>query len=131
MTHINTLDPLLERRDLDNNIDKWFDDRGITLHGSPMGQAIKTLEETTELLEALNKGSEEETIDAIGDIYVTLRGVCQTAGLNFTYCVEQAYNEIKDRKGTLGPDGIFRKDDHPNQAYMELYVDDEGEAHAG
>ena len=38
---------------VDNKIDKWFGDRGITRHGKPLGQAIKTLEETTELLDAI------------------------------------------------------------------------------
>ena len=39
----------------DIHIDKWFDDRGITKNGNAMSQAIKTLEELTELFDALNK----------------------------------------------------------------------------
>jgi len=42
-------------RDVDDLIDYWFDDRGISKNGKPMGQAIKTLEETTELLDHLIK----------------------------------------------------------------------------
>jgi len=49
-------------------------------------------------------------MDAIGDIYVTLRGVCRTYGVNMDMCIEQAYNEIKDRTGHLGEDGVFVKD---------------------
>ena len=41
--------------EVDVLIDQWFWDRGITQNGKPMAQAIKTLEETTELLDALNK----------------------------------------------------------------------------
>lgn len=106
---INTLDPMNRRRDVDNGIDIWFYERGITTNGTAMGQAIKTLEETTELLEGINKGNEAEIRDAIGDIYVTLRGVCSVLDIEFIECAEQAYDEIKDRKGTLGSDGIFRK----------------------
>jgi len=95
---------------LDKKIDTWFHDRGIIENGKPMGQAIKTLEETTELLDALNKGDEAEIKDAIGDIYVTLRGVCLTSGFFLDECVALAYEEIKDRKGHLGSDGVFVKD---------------------
>lgn len=106
---MNTLDPMIKRRDLDNGIDIWFYERGITTNGTALGQAIKTLEETTELLEGINKGDDREIRDAIGDVYVTLRGVCSVLDIEFLECVDQAYNEIKDRRGTLGCDGIFRK----------------------
>jgi hypothetical protein len=96
--------------EVDILIDEWFGDRGITKNGKPMAQAIKTLEETTELLDALNKDDLEEIKDAIGDIYVTLRGVCLTRGVFFEDCVHQAYNEIKDRTGYLTPEGTFVKD---------------------
>ena len=44
----------------DKHIDQWFNDRGIAKNGKPMAQAIKTLEETTELLDALNKDDRYE-----------------------------------------------------------------------
>ena len=94
----------------DAHIDNWFNDRGITKNGKPMSQAIKTLEEVTELFDALNKDNIEEVMDAIGDIYVTLRGVCLTYGVNMDECIDQAYNEIKDRKGYLTPEGTFVKE---------------------
>jgi len=94
----------------DIHIDRWFADRGITENGKPMAQAIKTLEETTELLDAINKQDIREITDAVGDIYVTLRGVCLTTGISFDECVSQAYHEIKDRKGYLTPEGTFVKE---------------------
>ena len=94
----------------DVHIDKWFDDRGITKNGKPMAQAIKTLEELTELFDALNKDDRYEVMDALGDIYVTLRGVCLTYGVNMDECIDQAYEEIKDRKGHLTPEGTFIKE---------------------
>ena len=95
---------------VDEKIDKWLDDRGITENGKVMGQAIKTLEETTELLDAINHNNCEEIMDAIGDIYVTLRGVCKVSGISFDKCVEGAYNEIKDRRGYLSSGGTFVKE---------------------
>ena len=94
----------------DIHIDKWFEDRGIVENGKPMAQAIKTLEEVTELFDALNKKNTHEVMDAIGDIYVTLRGVCLTYGVDMDDCIDQAYNEIKDRKGYLTPEGTFVKE---------------------
>ena len=94
----------------DIHIDRWFEDRGIVKNGKAMSQAIKTLEEVTELFDALNKKDTHEVMDAIGDIYVTLRGVCLTYGVDMDDCIDQAYNEIKDRKGYLTPEGTFVKD---------------------
>jgi hypothetical protein len=36
--------------------------------------------------------------------------LCADMGLDFVECVEQAYTAIKDRKGTLRPDGVFVKE---------------------
>jgi NTP pyrophosphatase (non-canonical NTP hydrolase) len=95
---------------INQKIDKWMHDRKIPENGKPMAQAIKTLEETTELLDALNNGDKAEAMDAVGDIYVTLRGVCLTAGFSFDDCINQAYNEIKNRTGYLNSAGTFVKD---------------------
>ena len=98
------------REYLDKKIDIWFHDRGIIKNGKPMSQAIKTLEETTELLEALNRNDEKLTKDAIGDIYITLKGVCLTSGFFLDECIALAYDDIKDRTGYLREDGTFIKD---------------------
>lgn len=39
-----------------------------------------------------------------------LMALCDSMGLDFIECVEMAYNEIKDRKGTLREDGVFVKE---------------------
>ena len=96
--------------DLDDNIKQWGKDRLITVNGQPITQAIKTLEETHELLEAINTNNREEIIDAIGDIVVTLIMQCELQKVTLRKCVESAYNEIKDRTGTLNEQGDFIKD---------------------
>ena len=95
---------------VDEKIDQWFEDRGIVANGKTMSQAIKTLEETTELIDAINTNNLLEIIDAVGDIYVTLRGVCVVQGIDLDDCAKLAYNEIKDRKGHLRADGTFVKE---------------------
>ena len=89
---------------------QWGEARGIVQNATAMSQAIKTLEETTELLAAINKKNIEETKDAVGDIVVTLIMVCAVLDLDLVDCLKGAYNEIKDRKGYLTKEGVFIKE---------------------
>ena len=89
---------------------QWGEARGIVQNATAMSQAIKTLEETTELLAAINKKNLEETKDAVGDIVVTLIMVCAVLDINLVDCLKGAYNEIKDRKGYLTKEGVFVKE---------------------
>ena len=85
-------------------------DRGIVQHGKPLGQAIKTLEEVTELLDAINRNDMPEIKDAVGDVVVTLIMCCATLDIDLTECLAGAYEQIKDRKGTLLASGVFVKE---------------------
>ena len=89
---------------------QWGIDRGIVQHGKPIGQAIKTLEEVTELLDAINRNDMPEIKDAVGDVVVTLIMCCATLDIDLTECLAGAYKEIKDRKGTLLASGVFLKE---------------------
>ena len=88
----------------------WGEARGIVQNATAMSQAIKTIEETTELLAAINKKNIEETKDAVGDIVVTLIMVCAVLDINLVDCLKGAYTEIKDRKGYLTKEGVFVKE---------------------
>ena len=89
---------------------QWGTDRGIVQHGKPIGQAIKTLEEVTELLDAINRGDMPEIKDAVGDVVVTLIMVCATLDIDLTECLAGAYDQIKDRRGYLTASGVFVKE---------------------
>ena len=89
---------------------RWGEARGIVKNGKAISQAIKTLEETTELLDAINRKNLVDAKDAIGDVVVTLIMVCAILDLNLVDCLQGAYEEIKDRKGYLTPDGTFIKE---------------------
>ena len=97
---------------LEDLIRRWGEDRGITINGNSMTQAIKTLEETTELLDAINKGDRREMVDAVGDVVVTLIMICEIENTSLEYCMEKAWLEIKDRKGFLTKEGNFIKEDN-------------------
>ena len=89
---------------------QWAEARGIVQNSTGLAQAKKTQEELDELVDALTKGDREATIDAYGDILVTLIVGCACEDLDLVTCLEAAYKEIKDRSGTMGADGIFYKD---------------------
>jgi len=89
---------------------QWGEVRGIVQNATAMSQAIKTLEETTELLDAINKKNLDEAKDAVGDIVVTLIMVCAVLDINLVDCLKGAYAEIKDRKGYLTKEGVFVKE---------------------
>ena len=93
----------------ENLVIMWGTDRGIVQNSNNMAQAIKTLEEVTELIEAIHKGDKAAQIDAYGDILVTLIIGCATADLDLVTCLDSAYEQIKDRKGCLDAQGVFHK----------------------
>ena len=88
---------------------QWGEARGIVQNSTPAAQAKKTLEELDELYAAIKKGDREAMKDAYGDILVTLVMGCACADLDLVDCFKGAYEEIKDRKGYLTPEGIFVK----------------------
>ena len=96
--------------EIEMEVVRWGEARGIVQNSNPMAQATKTDEEVTELFEAIAANDREAMIDAYGDILVTLVMGCATADLDLVSCFRHAYEQIKDRTGTLGPDGIFYKD---------------------
>jgi len=97
-------------QDIEKKVFDWGVARGIVQHGQPIGQAIKCLEEVTELLDSINKNRDAAVADALGDIWVTLVMTAATMNMSLLDCMYGAYDEIKDRKGYLTPEGVFVKD---------------------
>jgi NTP pyrophosphatase (non-canonical NTP hydrolase) len=82
-------------------IREWARVRGIYKQGDSKTQYVKLQEEAGELAKALLDRDMEEIQDAIGDIVVVLTNLAKIEGLNIEDCIESAYNEIKDRKGSM------------------------------
>jgi len=89
---------------------RWGEARGIVKNGKAISQAIKTLEEVTELLDAINRKNLDDAKDAVGDVVVTLIMVCAILDINLVECLQGAYTEIKHRKGYLTSEGTFIKE---------------------
>lgn len=88
---------------------QWSEARKIIPNSTALAQSVKAVEEINELVKALEDDNMDEAIDAVGDTVVCLINVCALMDVNLVDCLKAAYNEIKDRKGYLGTDGIFVK----------------------
>jgi NTP pyrophosphatase (non-canonical NTP hydrolase) len=68
---------------------------------------MKLIQETGELSDNICKG--KDIRDDIGDMMVVLINIAERNNLTLDECLEVAYNDIKDRKGTM-IDGVFVKE---------------------
>lgn len=99
--------------EVEMNVIRWSEARRIIPNATPESQFLKAVAEMGELADALNKGDMAGIKDGVGDVLVCLINFCALQDLSMTQCLELAYNEIKDRKGTLMPNGVFVKDEAP------------------
>ena len=90
-------------------IREWANERGLYEHGDAKTQALKLVEEVGETCRAILKNKDHDAIDGIGDCVVVLTNLAELMGVSIEDCIEQAYNEIKDRTGKMD-NGTFKKD---------------------
>lgn len=91
-------------------VERWASDRGILDHSSPQAQLLKTVSELGELSDATLHDNMADVTDGIGDVLVTLIIYARLQGVGIGYCLESAYQTIKDRRGRLTPEGVFVKE---------------------
>lgn len=89
---------------------RWAEDRRIIPNATPTSQLLKAVSEMGELADAEGKRDLDAIKDAVGDVLVCLINYCALRDLDVVSCLTGAYEQIKDRKGTLMPDGTFVKD---------------------
>ena len=92
------------------NVIRWAEARKIIPHAMASTQLMKAITEMGELVDAELKDNMPEIKDAVGDVMVCLINYCALKDISLVKCLEGAYEEIKDRKGTLMPNGVFVKD---------------------
>ena len=92
------------------NVIRWAEQRKIIPRATASSQLMKAVTEMGELVDAELKSDMPEIKDAVGDVMVCLINYCALKDISLVKCLEGAYNEIKDRKGTLMPNGVFVKD---------------------
>ena len=89
---------------------RWAEARRIIPNATPTSQLMKAVSEMGELADAEGKRDIEAIKDAVGDVLICLINYCALRDLDVTSCLKGAYEQIKDRKGTLMPDGTFVKE---------------------
>jgi NTP pyrophosphatase (non-canonical NTP hydrolase) len=92
------------------DIIRWAEARQIIPNSNSQTQLLKAVSELGELADAIIKQDAQGIVDGVGDVMVCLIIYCGLLDINLVDCMEYAYNEIKDRKGTLLPNGVFVKE---------------------
>lgn len=95
---------------VESQVAEWAKARQIIPNSNPPTQLLKTMSELGELADATIQGNMAKVIDGVGDVLVTLIIYCALQNIDLTACLVAAYDEIKDRKGTLLPNGVFVKE---------------------
>jgi NTP pyrophosphatase (non-canonical NTP hydrolase) len=96
--------------DVEIKVIQWAEARKIIPNAKPYTQLMKAGSEMGELFDAELKNDLPMIKDGVGDVLVCLINYCALKDINMVDCLKDAYNEIKDRKGTLMPDGTFVKE---------------------
>ena len=112
-------------RDLEMKVLQWAEARKIIPRATPQAQLNKALEELAELFKAESRGDMDGVKDGVGDVVVCLINYCALKDIDLVDCLAGAYDEIKDRRGMLMPDGTFVKE-VPNENPDDLRRAGEG-----
>lgn len=121
---------------LQRSIISWGEAKGLTAPEAATKQTLKMFAEAGELADAVLKDTniddedyiaDEDILDGIGDVLVTLILLAEIKGTTFEECLNVAYAEIAGRKGvTL--DGVFIKESDPRYACAVAMLDGRNEA---
>lgn len=96
--------------DVEMKVIQWAEARRILPNSTSQTQLLKTMSELGELADAIIKRDRPGIVDGLGDVLVTLIIVAAKEDVDLVDCLKSAYNEIKDRTGTMLPNGVFIKD---------------------
>lgn len=96
--------------DIEMKVIQWAEARRILPNSTSQTQLLKTMSELGELADAIIKRDRPGIVDGLGDVLVTLIIVAAKEDVDLVDCLKSAYNEIKDRTGTMMPNGVFIKD---------------------
>ena len=89
---------------------RWSEARKIIPNSTPDTQLLKAMSELGELADATIKKDRAGIVDGVGDVMVCLVNYCALQDIDLVSCMGSAFKEIKHRKGTLMPNGVFVKE---------------------
>ncbi|MGI1705579.1 MazG-like family protein [Enterococcus faecalis] len=90
-------------------VEEWAREKNLDI-AEPEKQMLKVVEEVAA---ALARNNKNDLRDGIGDVVVTLVILAIQNDMDLYECLNQAYNEIKDRKGK-NVNGVFVKESDLN-----------------
>ncbi|HAP5734583.1 TPA: hypothetical protein IU259_002800 [Enterococcus faecalis] len=93
-------------------VEEWAKEKRLDKAESEK-QMLKVIEEVGEVAAALARNNKNDLRDGIGDVVVTLVILAMQNDMDLYECLNQAYNEIKDRKGK-NVNGVFVKESDLN-----------------
>lgn len=93
-------------------VEEWAKEKHLD-KAEPEKQMLKVIEEVGEVGAALARNNKNDLRDGIGDVVVTLVILAMQNDMDLYECLNQAYNEIKDRKGK-NVNGVFVKESDLN-----------------
>ena len=88
-------------------VSQWHKDRNLIKGSTDKDQVLKLTQELGELSDSVCKG--RDISDDIGDMLVVMINIVERNNLTLTRCLQEAWIDIKDRKGKM-IDGIFVKE---------------------
>jgi len=89
---------------------RWAEARRIIPNASGQVQLMKCVSELGELCEAWNTGDRGDVINEYGDLLNTLILFGANQDIDPVRALEATYRKIKDRRGTMLPNGCFVKE---------------------
>lgn len=95
--------------EFEENVIQWAHEKGIYAHSTSQAQFIKAVEEIGEMAGNLSRG--QDITDDLGDIIVCLINVAHLEQVDMHDAFDEAWDDIKDRKGKMIPNGAFIKDE--------------------
>ncbi|VEE82136.1 MazG-like family protein [Enterococcus hirae] len=96
--------------ELISKVEQWAKQKGLDQAESSK-QMLKTVEEVGEVASALARKDEHSLRDGIGDVVITLIILAMQNDMDLYECLNQAYNEIKGRKGVMVDDVFVKLED--------------------
>lgn len=89
-------------------VGKWASERKIYEFSTAQAQFLKLIAEAGELADNLAKG--RDVRDDIGDCLVCLINIANLSDTSIKECLNLAWDDIKDRKGSMSAGGVFVKE---------------------
>ena len=95
---------------IEMEIVRWAESKKLIPQSSPATQLQDVYTHLEKLAAATLRQDKEDVIFSVGDVMAHLIVYCVLQDINLVECMYLAYEEIKDRKGTLLPNGVFVKE---------------------